>query len=58
MRELDAKGFQNPYKDIENYLANSGSITDNRTAAALSRVASTLVAGLTLRLDCLTVLCR
>ena len=50
-RELDAKGFQNPYKDIESYLANSGSITDNRTAAALSRVASTLVAGLTLRLD-------
>lgn len=50
-RELDAKGFQNPYKDIESYLANSSSVADNRTAAALSRVMSTLVAGLTLRLD-------
>ena len=50
-RELDAKGFQNPYKSIESYIANSSSIADNRTAAALSRLASTMVAGLTLRLD-------
>ena len=50
-KELDAKGFQNPYKDIESYLANSSNISDNRTAAALSRLANTLVAGLTLRLD-------
>lgn len=51
LKELDAKGFQNPYKDIESYLANSAQISDGRSAAALSRLASTFVAGLTLRLD-------
>lgn len=50
-KDLESKGFKNPYSSIESYLTNSAVISDGRSANALSRLASTLVAGLTLRLD-------
>lgn len=50
-KELEKQGFENPYSSLESYLSRSVNISDNRSAAALSRVFNTMVAGLTLRLD-------
>lgn len=50
-RELDASGFTNPYDNLSTLLARSDVISDGRELNSLMRLANTLVASTTLRLD-------
>lgn len=51
LRSLQDHGFQNPYDNLSTLLARSEVISDGRELNSLMRLANTLVASTTLRLD-------
>jgi len=50
-KELEDHGFQNPYDNLSTLLARSEVVSDGRELNSLMRLANTLVASTTLRLD-------